>query len=685
MLALLSLTITLLLIFIDPNDYKVEIQDQVKQSINRDLHIKGDIGWTFFPQFGFSSGEIELDNLAGFNKKHLIKIKQVSLGINILPLLKGEISIGELTIDGFELTLLTDKKGLSNLDNMGITPEKESITAPTKKQTQKSTEEKTTSFFDLSKTQLAGININNAIIELEDLQTGSYQKISINEVKFGEFALGKETELIINTKVIIDDLQAEFKLHALLLVSQDLATIKLNKLQLNSLLTTPDLPNGQLKSLLKTDITYLANSQQVTISNIDINTVITGDNLPNKKIDTQFTANINYQLKSKKAEIKQLKLKVDKIELAGNVSVQTASLIKVRYKLEANKWDLTPYMAKENQSEKTDNNTGTATSTEPAIETEPDLSFLNGLDIDGHLKIAGLKIDNIQIGEINKHLIINKGKAQLKPLTAQLYQGLLTMNGEVRDNKGKNNYQISTKLKGVEIHQLLIDAAEIDLISGNSSFNFSGKGQGLSATKIKQGLVGKGNFTLLDGELYGVNIPQEIRTLKAKFTGKKAPTSDSIKKTDFASLTGNFSINKGLVNNQKLLMLSPVMRLDGSGLVHILKETLDYKLSISPLSKSKADTHYIDLGGLTIPLLIKGSFSDPKFSLDTDSALKEQLKAKAKILQKEAKAKFQAEQQRLQEKMDNALKKHQDKLDAETQEKIKKETERLTDKLKKFF
>ena len=132
-------------------------------------------------------------------------------------------------------------------------------------------------------------------------------------------------------------------------------------------------------------------------------------------------------------------------------------------------------------------------------------------------------------------------------------------------------------------------------------------------------------------------------------------------------------------------MLSPVMRLDGLGLVDILKETLDYKLSISPLSSSKADTDYVDLNGLTIPMLIKGSFSDPKISLDTDSALKEQLKAKAKALQKEAKAKLKAEQKRLQKKADKEIKKHQDKLDAETQNKIKKESKRLEDKLKKYF
>ncbi len=103
--ALLVLAVVVLLTVIDPNDYKEEIQTQVKNTINRDLLINGDISWTFYPQLGFSSGEIELNNLDGFNRKHLLKIDQASIGLDILPLLKGQIQIGELTLNGFPLII----------------------------------------------------------------------------------------------------------------------------------------------------------------------------------------------------------------------------------------------------------------------------------------------------------------------------------------------------------------------------------------------------------------------------------------------------------------------------------------------------------------------------------------------------------------------------------------------------
>lgn len=667
LVAVVFIAITMLLIFVDPNDYKAEIEAQVKQSINRDLHIKGDIGWTFFPQLGLSSGEIELDNLTSFKKPHLLKIEQAALGINILPLLKGEISIAKLTLDGFELTLITNKNGVSNLDNMGS--ESSSETAPMSQTETSPTQPNESSYFDLSKTQLGGIDINNAMIEVQDLQSASYQKITINEIKLGEFALNRETELQINTKMVIDDLQAELKLSTMLLVNNELDSINLNKLLLNTIVTGDALPNGQLQSTLKSDISYSVANKKATLKGLAIDTIITADNLPNKKVETQLNAEVSYLIDSQQATINDLKIAVDKLNLEGRVTVQTGPLTKVRYDLIANEWDLNPYI------EKSDTTAEVTSSEEPAQpEIEPDLSFLKELDIDGTLKIAGLKVEQIKIGEVNKHLIIKQGKAQLQPLTVQLYQGLLTLNGTVDESNGLNKYKIATTMSNVQLHPLLTDAAQLELLSGATSFNFNGNGQGLTSSKIKQGITGKGDFSLIDGELYGVNIPQEIRILKAKLKGQNEPTSDSIKKTDFASLTGNFSIAKGLVNNQKMLMLSPVMRLDGAGLVDIIKENLDYKLSITPLSKSTEQTDYLDLKGVTIPLLISGTFNQPSFSIDTDSVLKEQLQQQ-----------LAEQQQKIQEKAQQALKKHSDKLDSETQDKLKKEGKRLEDTLKSFF
>ncbi|MFT6926097.1 MAG: AsmA protein [Psychromonas sp.] len=608
--------VVLLMATIDPNDYKQQIQTQVKKSINRDVAINGDISWAFYPQLGFSSGEIELRNPDGFNRENLLKIDQAALGIDLLPLLKGQIQIGELTVNGLVVNLITNKDGSSNLDNMQAAGSAQETTPV--KDTSGDTESEKSDFFALENLQLAGINLNNAQIEIQDLKAGTSNKANIKQIQLGKFVPGQETDLSMQTDLVLDNLQAKLDLHSKLLLASDFSTLELKQFSLTTLLT--------------------------------------GEALPNGKIDSSINTDIKYDLNNAKAELTDLIIKLDQIQLAGELSVQTQKLTTVRFSLKSNQWNLEPYLTA--PEEQTTATPGTASSANTS-EKEPDLSILNSLDVNGTLSIEGVKVSGLTIGKINSKILVNKGKAQLTPLTAELYQGLLTLEASIEESKGSNRYQISSNLNNVQIRPMLIDAAEIDFISGTTDFNFAGKGQGLTTTKIKTGLTGKGDFKLLDGELYGINLPQEVRILKAKLTAAPQPTEENIKKTDFASLTGNFVIGNGIVNNQKLLMLSPVMRLDGNGLADILKETLDYRLSVTPLSKSTEKIEQGDLSGLTIPLLIKGPFSDPKFTLDTEGVIKERLNAEKKRLKeklkKESQQKIEEQKNKLEDKLKDKL------------------------------
>jgi len=622
LVVVLIVAVVLLITTIDPNDYKQQIQTQVKKSINRDLAINGDISWAFYPQLGVSSGEIELRNLDGFNRENLLKIDQAAVGIDLLPLLKGQIKIGEVTVNGLVVNLITNKDGSSNLDNMQAAS---SESTPQEKTSPKGTSSETEKdgFFALENLQLAGVNINDAQIEIQDLKAGTTNKAKIKKIQLGEFALAQETDLSVQTDLILDDMQAQLDLQSKLLVARDFSTIELKQLSLTTLLTGEALPNGKVESSINTDI--------------------------------------KYDLNNAKAELTNLIIKLDQIQLSGQLSVQTHKLTTVRFTLKGNQWDLEPYTQPAEETANSAAATPTKKTAPKQVELEPDLSILNSLDVNGTLSIEGIKASGLTIGKINAKIMVNKGKAKITPLTAELYQGLLTLEASIEESKGLNRYQISSNLNNVQIRPLLIDAAEIDLLSGTTDFNFSGKGQGLTSSKIKTGLTGNGDFKLLDGELYGINLPQEVRILKAKLTAAPQPTEANIKKTDFASLTGNFVINNGIVNNQKLLMLSPVMRLDGNGLADILKETLDYRLSVTPLSKSTEKTELGDLSGITIPLLIKGSFSDPKFTLDTEGAIKDRLNIEKKRLEeklkKETEEKIDKEKNKLEEKLKGKLNK----------------------------
>ncbi|WP_413692706.1 AsmA family protein [Pseudoalteromonas sp. KJ10-2] len=513
---------------------------------------------------------------------------------------------------------------------------------------------------DLTTVELTNLTIESDI--LSDALSGS----KLNTVFTSGLKYQPETqELDIQAITINNTFTGDFLDGTIYINSSDINVVEhnqvnLGKLTLTSSLNGSALQNNQVNSTLETNLALDIAKQTAKIDTFKVNNTVKGDDVEGEmnfslqeltisdfqkilikqftidsevtvaaigenKINSDISTDISYDLDQQKLSLTSLKTKVDDIELNGKVSFVQQTVPVIRYTLNGNVWNLNPYLPEATES--TESAESTTTSTETSEEVEPDLSILNDLDIKGTLTIAGVLYQDITIGKITNGLTVKDGKATINPLTANLYDGSVSVNASVDENGGKNSYQATTALKNVALLPLLTDAAQVDLLSGTANFNLAASGQGLTSTKIQQGVNAKGDFKVIDGELYGINLPYEIRVFKAKLTGKTIEEDKLVKKTDFASLTGEFTVDEGIADNQKLTMTSPVIRLDGAGTADTIKQTIDYKLGVTPLSKTDESTSYGDLSGVSIPLRIQGSFSDPSFSLDTEGALKEQLEA----------------------------------------------------------
>jgi len=559
-------TVVVITLVVDPNDYKAEIQAQAKQALNRDLVIEGDLSWTLFPTLGVTTGKVRIENPQGFNRKNLLSVDAVSAGIKLFPLLSANVELGQLSLDGFRLHLVTRRDGTSNLADIGS--KKQQSDAPQGQEGDGPT---------LGSISLAGLMITNAEIETQDLVNKTSTSIALKEMSLTEFSLGETSALKVIIALSTDGLNGEFVLNSDIKVSTDLQTIALNNLELESLLSGTSLPNGDLTLSMGSNITVTTTPLQLAVNDLAI--------------------------------------KANDISLSGNASVAIADKTKVRYELAGNVWNVDQFMTSSEETPKAE---------EQAPEVEPNLTFLNGLDVDGQLVIEGMKVSGMTLGKTTIRTVVENGVAKLAPLTAQLYEGSITLNAEVVGGNGQNSYAIEKQITGIAVQPLLKDLADTDLLAGTTNFSFKATGRGLALSKIKKGLQGSGQFEVLDGALYGINIPQKIRSAKAMFGSSDAETANDEKKTDFTALTGQFVIAQGVVNNTALEMAAPFVRLDGKGFANIIDSTLDYhlKATLVGTSKGQGGASGDDLMGVAIPMKIEGSFSDPKYSLDTSGALK---------------------------------------------------------------
>jgi len=119
LLVILLLITTVLGLFIlafDANNFKSEIIQFVKDRTQRDLLLEGDIKVTFFPKLGLNSGKMTLTQRN--SAKVFTSINNVRLYIAWWPLVKRQLVIDHVVIDGIHANVVRLKDGSTNFDDL---------------------------------------------------------------------------------------------------------------------------------------------------------------------------------------------------------------------------------------------------------------------------------------------------------------------------------------------------------------------------------------------------------------------------------------------------------------------------------------------------------------------------------------------------------------------------------------
>ncbi|UNM96705.1 AsmA family protein [Ignatzschineria rhizosphaerae] len=343
-IVLLILTITVLLFVIDPNRYKSRIEAFAQNRANISLQIKGDLSWNLFPQFGISIKETQISALDD-TKNPVASVDNLTLSLKLIPLIKGDIDIKQLHVDGLMLEILTYPDGSQNIDSF-LTPKPQNpalnqpeTISPTKDQKSENHAEKPTqkpralaiaamSFTNarfnfenqLTKQQFHGDNID-FIIEKIQLNAPNF---SIDALKFNKGNLYFSDALLQQTfdyQEINFNLQ-KLELHRTFVDDQRIFATNLGQF---------DLKKGEIKAV-KNDQTLLLKPQNITIENFHYSNSPDLDPWNLTKLEVQ-----DLQISSQKSA-KMPALILDKITInAKNISPLTTGSL--QFKLSASQKD----------------------------------------------------------------------------------------------------------------------------------------------------------------------------------------------------------------------------------------------------------------------------------------------------------------------------------------------------------
>lgn len=115
-LLLIAGVIGLFIYTFDANFYKAQIVEYVKVHKQRDLVLEGDIKVSFFPKLGLNSGKMSLSERN--SSKGFASIENARFYIAWFPLIRKQLEVERITLDGVHANVIRYKNGSTNFDDL---------------------------------------------------------------------------------------------------------------------------------------------------------------------------------------------------------------------------------------------------------------------------------------------------------------------------------------------------------------------------------------------------------------------------------------------------------------------------------------------------------------------------------------------------------------------------------------
>ncbi|HSH71723.1 MAG TPA: AsmA family protein [Methylophilaceae bacterium] len=172
LLLLVLIVVAVVAATFNPNDYKPLVVKLVQEKKQRTLHIDGDIKLAFWPKIGADLGKVSLSEHN--SDKQFAAINSAKVSLALLPLLKKQLVVDTIYVDGVTANIVRYKDGTTNLDDLMSKDEEES---------------------EQIKFDVDGVNVTNSAVNFTDEMAGASYGLSKFNLKTGHVALKEPFDL----------------------------------------------------------------------------------------------------------------------------------------------------------------------------------------------------------------------------------------------------------------------------------------------------------------------------------------------------------------------------------------------------------------------------------------------------------------------------------------------------------
>ncbi len=646
--------IVFMLVF-DPNDYKNEIAEGVREATGRELVIEGDLHLSLFPWLAIEMGRTELGNAPGFDDTPFASFESARLSVRVMPLLlQRQVMVGTAALGGLRVNLQVRKDGTGNWEDFAEAGE----AAPEAPETPADGPSATV--------DVASVEVSDAALTYSDASTGDRFELSDLTLKSGRIAAGEAVPLDggfafrlepagLSGQVDIG-VEVSFDPGAAMIAISDLdvdgrvdgvaevpATIRFRAPSIELGTETQKADVGKISlQLMSVDIeadvepfSYAGDPQPAaTISvaafsprtlmqelAIEVPPTADPDVLDKLIVDAKAKVGANA------ITLSDLRLVLDDTTFSGRLSVPKSADGTFELDLAGDEIDIARYMAPP-----TDN----AAADDTASETvEIPAELIRALNARGNLSIARASLGKILFEQVTLGVNSANGKLRIHPIAADFFDG--GYRGDVNiDASGKvPSIAVNEKIADVSLRPMMQAMYDVDDVTGtiNGTFRLGGSGADMDA--IRRDLDGTLSIELQDGAWEGTDVWYELRRVRALVKGKPVPQPPATPRTQFSSMKASGKVTDGVMQNDDFYAQLPFMQVTGKGSVNFVDATVDYTVTGRFLEKPEfltdvSEEELDDFTKAVIPFRITGPLADPDIQPDVEEMLKDRAEEEVK-------------------------------------------------------
>lgn len=623
----------------DPNDYKDEIRQLARDRAHVELTLNGDIGWSLFPWLGLELHDASVATLAN-PKTPFADLQMLGLSVRVLPLLRKEVQMSDVRVEGLNLSLERDANGHGNWEDIGKPlptttadpndPNAPAVTEPGKPQAPSRP----------VKLDIDSLTVNNARVQYHDARTGRMYTAESIQLSTGAVHEGADIPLKLTAFLGTNQpvVRARTELAGELRFDRVLKRYQLEDMRLSGeasgdplqgktvtfsaqgqlLLdqsaniaewTGLKLAANQMRALGELRVRNLDSEPQLTgglsIAELDLRAFFDsiGQPLPAMAPGSLGKFELVSRLQGTRDSLglEDLTLKLDESTLTGRIAVEDFARQALRLQLKGDTFNADRYLPAKTekaanasaarQAEVQNSEAAAVASGESPLPDAPTrgawsddrllpVERLRALDVQADLAIGQLTLKGLPVRNATLKAQGQGGMLTLQTLAGGLYNGTFNTQGTLDVRPETPLLALQTRIDKVPVENFIKSQNANPPVRGLLNLNSNLSGSGNSQKALVESLNGTASFVLNDGVLVNANLEQQICRGISVLNRKTLNGEPRGKDTPFKELKGSLVFRNGVASNQDLLVRIPGLTVKGDGDVDLRVLGMDYRVGV---------------------------------------------------------------------------------------------------------